>query len=66
MNIKFRENFANGHVEVIVDDTKVYSHDEYRGSAQWAINKYGLSDDKMMDIYRDYKDDYDTQREEAL
>jgi hypothetical protein len=66
MNIKFRENFANGHVEVIVNDTKVYSHDEYRGAAQWAIDKYELSDDEMAVIFRDYKDDYDTQREEVL
>lgn len=66
MNIKFRENFANGHVEVIVNDTKVFSHDEYRGSAEWTMKMYRLSDVEMAAIYRDYKEDYDTQREEVL
>lgn len=66
MNIKFRENFANGHVEVIVNDTKVYSHDEYRGAAEWTQKMYRLADAELMDIYRDYKEDYDTQREEVL
>lgn len=58
MNIKFRENWNRGTVDVYDGDLVVYSNREYRGSAIWAKSKYNLTDPQLMAIYRDYKDDY--------
>lgn len=59
LNIQFREDWAKGRVKVLAGGVQVYSHSEYRGAAEWAQKMYRLSDSELMDIYRDYKDDYD-------
>lgn len=60
--IKFREDFARGQVVVYHNDQPVYRHSEYLGAATWAQRAYNLSDDQLMEIYRDYKEDYDDNR----
>lgn len=42
-----------------IDGVKTFSSPEYVTTAKYAQRTYGLSDDKLMDMYRDYKDDYD-------
>lgn len=59
MNIKFRENWRTRQVNVIDNDRVVFAHREYRGAAEWAQKTYSLTDAHLMEIYRDYKDDYD-------
>lgn len=59
MNIKFRESRPIGKVNVIVDDSIVFSNAEYATSAKWAQRNYNLSDSQLTSIYRDYKNDYD-------
>lgn len=61
MNIKFRENWNHHTVDVYEGERVVYSGREYRGSAEWAKRKYNLTDPQLMAIYRDYKDDYDSE-----
>lgn len=56
---RFRENFQRGTVELQIDKIVVFSSSEYRTTAMHAQNKYGLSDSKLSDMYRDYKEDYD-------
>lgn len=58
-SIRFRENFRTRHVELQIDGVKTFSSPEYVTTAKYAQRTYGLSDDKLMDMYRDYKDDYD-------
>lgn len=60
--IKFREDFERGQVVVYKDDQPVWRHSEYRGAATWAQRAYSLTDEQLMDIYQDYKDDYDKNR----
>lgn len=62
-DIKFRENFGTGKVELQVHGAVVFSNSEYRITATHAQRTYHLSDDELMELYRDYKDDYDLQRE---
>lgn len=59
MTVQFRENWHTRCVEVFENGVVVYSDPEYRGAAIWAKEKYNLSDDELMVIYRDYKNDYD-------
>lgn len=63
MTIKFREDFARGQVVVYSDDVVAYQHSEYRGAATWAQRTYNLTDEQLMDIFRDYKDDYDDRKD---
>lgn len=60
MNIKFRENWNNRHVEIFVDGVYVAGFPEYTATARYAQRKYNLSDDQLMLIYYDYKEDYDS------
>lgn len=68
MEIKFRESRPAGMVTVIViengEETVPFKSSEYRGAATWARDRYGLSDDQLMAIYRDYKDDLDAMDDE--
>lgn len=59
MNIKFRENWSKGVVEIFENDVYVTGFSEYRTTAEYAQRRWNLSDDDLMVIYRDYKDDYD-------
>jgi hypothetical protein len=67
-HIKFRENFDKGEVEVLLDDGSgfkvVFSDDCYGTSAEWAQKYFRLSDNYLMELYEDYREDYDKQREE--
>ena len=60
MTIKFRENPKINHVVVLEDDKEVFSNSEYYYAAKFAKEKYNLTDEQLMDIYRDYKEDYDS------
>lgn len=60
MKIKFRENFITGRVVCTVDGKFVISDSEYRTVAEYARDRFGLDDEALMDIYRDYKRDYDS------
>lgn len=60
MNIKFRENWTTHKVEVFVNDLKVAAYAEYYHAVKYVQQKYGVSDDVLLDIYRDYKEDYDS------
>jgi hypothetical protein len=60
--IKFREDFARGQVVVYNDDVVAYRHSEYRASATWAQSVYELTDEQLMNIFRDYKEDYDKKK----
>lgn len=62
-DMKFRENFGTGKVELHVRKVVVFSSGEYRITATHAQRTYLLSDDELMEMYRDYKDDYDRQHE---
>lgn len=66
MNIKFRENFKIGHVVVLVDDKEVFSNSEYYYSAKYAKETYNLTDDQLMEIYKEYKKDYDAIKEGTI
>lgn len=61
--VAFRENFSSGQVNVFVNDgiVPVYRNGEYRSAAAWVVSRYGLTEEEMMRVYRDYKDDYDSQ-----
>jgi hypothetical protein len=60
--IEFREDFATRQVVVSVDNTERFRHKEYMSAAIWARDNLSLSDPELMDIYRDYKEDYDSQK----
>lgn len=60
MNIQFREDWAKGRVTVLAGGVQVYSHSDYRGAAEWARQMYRLTDSQLMEIYREYKEDYDS------
>lgn len=57
--IKFRENWSKGHVEIFENDVFVAGFPEYSTTAKYTQARWNLSDAQLMDIYRDYKDDYD-------
>lgn len=67
--IKFREMFSHGKVGIfiLVGQTHrlIYANDEYRGTAENAQSRFGLSDNELMTLYRDYKDDYDDVRDDV-
>lgn len=50
------------HVELQVEGVCVFSSDEYMLTAKHAQRTYDLNDDKLMDMYRDYKDNYECQK----
>lgn len=60
MNIIFRENWRRGTVDVFEDGRLVYSNRDYSTTATWAQKTYNLTDQQLMEIYRDYKEDYDS------
>lgn len=62
-DFKLRENFEKGHVELQLRGKVVFSSGEYRLTATHAQKKYGLSDDDLMVLYADYKEDYDNATE---
>jgi hypothetical protein len=64
-DLKLRENFDRGVVVLFVDDVPVKSDSEYRGIATYVQRTYRLSDDALMELYRDYRDDYDRACDEA-
>jgi hypothetical protein len=59
VDIKLRE--VLGQVNLIVDRLAVKGFPEYRTTAEYTQRNYGLNDDQMMELYRDYKADYDEQ-----
>jgi hypothetical protein len=59
VDIKLRE--VLGQVNLLVDRQAVKGFREYRTTAEYTQRNYGLSDDQMMELYRDYKADYDEQ-----
>lgn len=60
MNIEFRENWAKGHVEIFDNGVFVAGFAEYRTTAEYAQRKYNLTDEQLIQIYRSYKEDYDS------
>lgn len=60
VDIKLREVW--GQVNLIVDGQASKGYPEYRTTAEYTQRNYGLSDNQMMELYRDYKDDYDEQK----
>ena len=58
-DIKFRENWAQGTVAVIVGGVGQFASVEYVTAAEWAKRKYDLTDAELMRLYGDYKEDYD-------
>ena len=58
-DIQLRENFRTGKVELRIRGEVAFSSSEYRTTATHAQRTYGLSDGDLMELYRDYKDDYD-------
>lgn len=60
MKIQFRENFKTRKVEVRENGVKVVERSEYLAAAEWAKAKYSLSDHDLMQIYADYRVDYDS------
>jgi len=58
--IKFREVLSLHQVNVIVNNTPMKGFSEYTSAAKWAQQRYGLTDGQLMQIYRDYKEDYDS------
>lgn len=60
MNIIFRENWRRGTVDVFEDGQLVYSNRDYSTTSTWAQKTYNLTDQQLMEIYRDYKEDYDS------
>lgn len=65
VDMKFREDFQRGTVTLLVDGILVKSDSEYRGIAVYVQRTYGLRDDVLMELYRDYRDDYDKACDEA-
>jgi len=61
--IKLREDFRRGQVRVIVDGVEKHRSGEYRLAAEYVVNVYHLSSAEMMAVWRDYKSDYDLQRD---
>ncbi|QDJ96272.1 hypothetical protein Xoosp13_85 [Xanthomonas phage Xoo-sp13] len=59
-NIKFRENWSNGKVDVYLDDRVVYSSREYKFAAEYVMRNHGVTESQMHEIYTDYKEDYDS------
>lgn len=57
-----RENFDTFEVELRIRGEVVFSNGEYRATATHAQRIYGLTDDELMELYRAYKDDYDSAR----
>ncbi len=55
----FRENRKTGQVEARVDKVVVLCSSEYKTLAENAQRLFGLTDTQLIDLYRDYKDDYD-------
>jgi hypothetical protein len=60
MKIKFRENWKTRKVEVFVDDKIMGAYTEYNFAAKMVQQIYHLSDADMMEIYKDYKADFDS------
>jgi hypothetical protein len=60
VDIKLRE--VLGQVNLIVDRQAVKGSSEYRTTAEYTQRTYGLSDSQMMELYHDYREDYDNQQ----
>jgi predicted GTPase len=65
VDLKLRENFQRGVVVLFVDDVPVKSDREYRGIATYVQRTYRLTDDALMELYQDYREDYDRACDEA-
>lgn len=59
MNIKFRENFDSGEIDLYKDGVVVFSDGSYSTVAKHAMNQLGVSEAQMGKIYTDYKKDFD-------
>lgn len=59
VDIKLRE--VMGQVNLIVDKQAVKGSSEYRITAEYTQRQYQLSDTQMMELYHDYREDYDNQ-----
>lgn len=59
VDIKLRE--VLGQVNLIVDKEAVKGSSEYRITAEYTQRQYRLSDAQMMELYHDYREDYDNQ-----
>ena len=58
---KLREIFEEAKVALIIDGVTKSKHGEYRAAVDVLQRTYGLNDAEIMQVYRDYKDDYDMQ-----
>ena len=56
---KLRESEPPGRVILFKNDVPVFSHSEYRAAAEYAQRVYLLTDDTLMVMYHDYREDYD-------
>lgn len=59
MDIKLRENWSTGKVDVYKDGNVVFSSREYKFAAEYTMRNLGVHPANMDAIFRDYKDDYD-------
>lgn len=57
--LRFRENFRTRCVELQLNKEVIFSSSEYRTTAVYAQQQYGLSEDTLYAMYDDYKEDYD-------
>lgn len=58
-NLKFRESKTGGRVIVFDGEKELFRSSEYKTSAEWAMNRFGLTQPEMYALYYDYKEDYD-------
>lgn len=60
VDLKLRE--VLGQVNLLVDHLAVKGFSEYGATAQYTQRNFGLTDAQMMELYRDYREDYDKQK----
>lgn len=60
--LKFKEDFNKGCVVVYEGKKVLFSSGEYSVAAKWAKERFALSDNELMELYRSYKRDYEKRR----
>jgi len=59
--IMLRESNPCGYVCVLIDGKETRRFSEYRSAAEHVQRAYGLSDGELMELYHDYKADYENE-----
>lgn len=57
--LKLREDFEFNDVDIKIDGYVIRSFKKYADAAMHIQGKYDLSDTEMLQIYEDYKENYD-------